>query len=49
MLNTDFSSALFDGGWRAADHDQLMQEYGFTADEAAAICEDLAEIEKWDS
>lgn len=36
MLNTDFSTALFDGGWRAADRDQLMQEYGFTADEAAA-------------
>ena len=37
------AAALYDGGWRAEDKDQLMTEHDLTEDEADAICEKLAE------
>lgn len=40
---TDMAASLYDGGWRAEDHDDLMIEYDLTADEADQICELLAE------
>lgn len=45
---TDYRSmgaSLYDGGWRAEDHDELMQEYGFTEWEVGKICEVLSAIE----
>lgn len=38
------AAALWDGGWRAADHDDLIAEYGLTEAEADAICEKLYTI-----
>lgn len=40
---------LYSGGWRAADHDQLVAEYGLTEEEACEICEALAETEAEDA
>ena len=36
------AAALYDGGWRAEDRDQLIYEYDLTAEEADKICELLA-------
>lgn len=42
-----FSAAsLYDGGWRAADIDQLMLEYDLTAEEAEQLAEELMEMEQ---
>ncbi len=43
------ASSLYSGGWRAADHDQLIAEYGLAEEEANEICEALAEIEAEDA
>ena len=44
-MNNQFSAAsLYDGGWRAEDRDQLISEYGLTADEADDICKEIAEL-----
>lgn len=40
------AAALYDGGWRAADRDQLIAEYNLTPDEADAICAELQRIEE---
>ena len=32
------SAALYDGGWRAGDREELMKEYELTEDEATIIC-----------
>lgn len=40
------AAALYDGGWRAEDRDQLIAEYDLTADDADAICELLKDIEE---
>lgn len=40
------AAALYDGGWRSEDRDQLMQEYDLTDQEADEISTELAEIEK---
>ncbi len=39
------AAALYDGGWRAEDKSELVEEYGLTEDEANEICEILAEFE----
>ena len=39
------AAALFDGGWRAKDREDLITEYNLTAERAAAICEQL---ERWE-
>lgn len=44
----DFESsaaALYDGGWRAEDKEELMQEYDLTEEEAEKICTLLASYE----
>ena len=41
----DFESsaaALYDGGWRAEDKEELMAEYELAEEEATKICEILA-------
>lgn len=40
--------ALYDGGWRAEDRDQMITEYDLTPDEADAICAGLAELAEQD-
>ena len=45
-MNNQYSAAsLYDGGWRAEDRDQLIDEYNLTEEEADDICEGLREIE----
>ena len=44
-MNSQYSAAsLYDGGWRAEDRDQMIDEYGLTADEADEICKELADL-----
>lgn len=42
------ASYLHDGGWTAADHDLLIEEYGMTEKYATAICDELARIEEYE-
>ena len=42
------AAALYDGGWRAEDKEQLMAEYNLTEAEATEICEGLKEFEESD-
>lgn len=39
------AAALYDGGWRSEDKEQLISEYDLTEEEAEAICERLATFE----
>ena len=44
---TDYQSiaaALYDGGWRAEDLDDIAREYNFSQADAAKICEYLANM-----
>ena len=46
---TDYNTnaaALYDGGWRAEDRDQLISEYELTAEEADKLAERLADLEE---
>lgn len=43
-INTTAAS-LYDGGWRAEDRCQLVNEYNLTTEEADEICEALKEME----
>lgn len=45
MIIRKFAKALFAGGWRSPDHDQILSEYDFTQDEAALICDSLYDLE----
>ena len=40
------AAALYDGGWRAADLEQLISEYELNADDADAICAELEKMEE---
>lgn len=40
------AAALYDGGWRAKDKDQLIEEYELTEEDAVAICEMLLSFEE---
>lgn len=42
----EIASALFDGGWRAADRADLMDEYALTECEASQICVWLQRFEE---
>lgn len=42
---TSSAAALYDGGWRASDKDELMEEYELTEEEADRLCEILADYE----
>lgn len=39
------AAALYDGGWRSNDREELIAEYQLSEDEADAICEKLKEYE----
>lgn len=39
------AAALYDGGWRAEDKDEIIEEYDLTEEEAEKLCELLAEFE----
>ena len=44
-MNSQYSAAsLYDGGWRAEDRDQLIEEYNLTEEEADEICRELADL-----
>ena len=40
------AAALYDGGWRAEDRDELVAEYDLSEEEADAICEDLRRMDE---
>lgn len=40
------ATALYDGGWRAEDRDELVAEYNLSEEEADAICEDLRRMDE---
>lgn len=40
------AAALYDGGWRAKDKEQLIEEYVLTEDEAERICYFLYEFDE---
>ena len=40
------AAALYDGGWRSDDKDQLVEEYDLTEEEVEQLCENLAELGK---
>ena len=39
------AASAYDGGWRAADKDELKKEYQLTDEETEAMVEKLAEYE----
>lgn len=40
------AAALYDGGWRAEDIDELMSEYDMSREDAERIAARLAEYER---
>ena len=40
------AAALYDGGWRSADADQLRTEYDLTEEETQELCAALADLEE---
>lgn len=40
------AAALYDGGWRAEDRDELVAEYDLSEEDADAICEDLRRMDE---
>lgn len=47
MLTTinDDARALYDGGWRADDREDLIKEYELTEDDADSLCDALKKLE----
>ncbi len=41
----DCAAALYDGGWRSTDKDEIKKEYNMDEEWAEAICEKLKEYE----
>ena len=41
----DDASALYDGGWRSSDKEEIISEHGYTDSEADVICEFLSDFE----
>jgi hypothetical protein len=39
------AAALYDGGWRSTDKEQMMDEYDLEEQEAEAICNELEKME----
>ena len=39
------AAALYDGGWRTEDQEELQRHYGLTDEETAALLEKLEEME----
>jgi hypothetical protein len=46
MNNQYDAAALYDGGWRSEDKEELMSEYGLSEDEADELCEALKAYEQ---
>ncbi len=46
MDHQSIAAALYDGGWRTDDENELRQEYDFSQDDAAKICEYLAKMQE---
>ena len=47
MMDYGTSAAfLYDGGWRAKDKEQLIDEYNLTEEEAEKLIRELANLEK---
>ena len=45
--DTQYSAAsLYEGGWRASDLPDLIEQFNLTDDEAERICNELLEIEQ---
>lgn len=42
----DAAAALYDGGWRSSDLDDLIEEYELTEEDAEKICEALDHMEE---
>jgi hypothetical protein len=40
------AAALYDGGWRSADAEQLRAEYDLTEEETQELCAALADLEE---
>lgn len=40
------AAALYDGGWRSGDVDQLRAEYDLSEEEAQELCNALADLEE---
>lgn len=45
---TESAIALYAGGWRYCDFDQLCTEYGLDILTASAICDVLYDLEGWE-
>lgn len=43
---SDMAAALYDGGWRAEDIEELAKEHDLTEDEAAGVCKLLEYYEQ---
>ena len=39
------AAALYDGGWRSSDREQMIEEYDLTEEEADGLCAALADLE----
>lgn len=44
----DMAAALYDGGWRSSDRDELIAEYDLIPYEATCICKCLASYEAFE-
>lgn len=40
------AASLYEGGWRASDLPDLIEQFNLTGDEAERICNELLEIEQ---
>lgn len=40
------AAALYDGGWRSTDADQLRAEYNLTEEETQELCAAIADLEE---
>ena len=40
------AAALYDGGWRSGDKDQIIEEYGLSESDAETVCALLEKYEK---
>jgi len=38
------AAALYDGGWRSEDREELIQEYNLTEEEVNILCDALLDI-----
>lgn len=43
------AASLYEGGWRAEDRDWIIEEYGFTEENADLICKKLRDFTTWEA